>query len=120
MPVPKTPLPDAVRAAAVPAIGGEGEQCASVDGGVQRQTTTTAAILIPRVSLSSAPTTFSTEGEARCSTGPRHLRRAEGPGGSFSVGGVGAGAQAGLKALYTCTSWYAYAAMSGSSTRSMV
>ena len=91
MPVPKTPLPGAVRAAAVPAIGGAGEQCSSVDGGVQRQTTTTAAILIPRVSLSSAPTTFSTEGEARCSTGPRHLRRAEGPGGSFSVWGVGAG-----------------------------
>ena len=30
------------------------------------------------------------------------------------------GAQAGLKALCTCTSWYAYAAMSGSSTRSLV
>ena len=27
----------------------------------------------------------------------------------------GGGAQAGLKALYTCTSWYAYAAMFGSS-----
>ena len=30
------------------------------------------------------------------------------------------GAQAGLKALYTCTSWYAYAAMFGSSMRSLV
>ena len=28
------------------------------------------------------------------------------------------GAQAGLKALYTCTSWYAYAAVFGSSKRS--
>ena len=32
----------------------------------------------------------------------------------------GGGGQAGLKALYTCTSWYAYAAMSGNSTRSLV
>ena len=39
-------------------------------------------------------------------------------GGWLLVGG--GGAKAGLKALYTCTSWYAYAAMSGSSTRSLV
>ena len=32
-----------------------------------------------------------------------------------AAAGEQAGAQAGLKALYTCTSWYAYAAMSGSS-----
>ena len=29
-------------------------------------------------------------------------------------------AQAGLKALCTCTSWYAYAAMFGSSKRSLI
>ena len=40
--------------------------------------------------------------------------------GCDGVGGGGGGAQAGLKALYTCASWYAYAAMSGSSTRSLV
>ena len=36
---------------------------------------------------------------------------------AFARAGAGSGslwAQAGLKALYTCTSWYAYAAMSGS------
>ena len=40
-----------------------------------------------------------------------------------SAGGAGprgGGAQAGLKALYTCMSWDAYAAMSSSSTRSLV
>ena len=30
------------------------------------------------------------------------------------------GAQAGLNTLYTCTSWYAYAAMFGSSMRSLI
>ena len=38
----------------------------------------------------------------------------------YPQGAVIPGAQAGLKALYTCTSWYAYATMSGSSTRSLV
>ena len=33
---------------------------------------------------------------------------------------VEGGPQAGLKALYTCTSWYAYAAMFGSSKRSLI
>ena len=32
----------------------------------------------------------------------------------------GEGAQSGLKALYTCTSWYAYAAMFSSSARSQI
>ena len=36
------------------------------------------------------------------------------------MGNVCVGAQADLKALYTCTSWYAYAAMFGSSMRSLV
>ena len=38
----------------------------------------------------------------------------------FGWDAVQGGAQAGLKALYTCMSWYAYAAMFGSSTRSQV
>ena len=54
-------------------------------------------------------------GGSQHGTEPCEDRRRSTPGFCLSTG-----AQAGLKALYTCASWYAYAVMSGSSTRSLV